>query len=346
MVSSNEKLYIKSQVVKINQGQISNIELSKFINYLKNLIHNHLYLYKTSFIKFVDQFGLDCVDISIDVAAELFKKNQNGEFTTIDNFIKSFNSPIEEISPDDFFLSFMALVRRITDFTIARNYSENDTFGYKILRNIRNHLPNEHLEIHNFLGENYIRVKLENNNHLPYLEFESFKKLFLSESANNNNIPELLLHLENCLMKLEEYRKEIKLIEAVILFKEVYLSINIENLSDENEKIVYDHHSDFIDLGNLKNKCLKIIQAKLFDYLNKNRFTENQIKAIYFAMEDILNDLIFNGGTQQSLINYLNKYIDTKEDEYKLNYKTKIEYLNKIIREEIIKYLTINNSSS
>lgn len=340
MISQKEKQYVKSQILKISNGQVDLLELSKFINYLKNLIHNHLYLKKLDFLKFISKYGLDSVDVSIEVLSEVFKKNQLGEFVTFKNFINNIKN-INEIKEDDLFISFMTLVRRITDVTISKIYAEYDQSGYKLLRNIRNHLPTEELELIKFCGENFIRLKNYNSDHLPYLEFEDFRCLFLSKRFNNAQIPELLKHLAETLILLTNYRKEIKLIDTVILFREVLHIMNFDdaNIDDENEYFVYDSASSSIDLILLKEKCLQIVQIKLFEYSQKNRFTYEQIRAIYFAFGDVIQDLLYNGGSQKSLYNYLKNYLPLTENDYITNFRTKIEYLNKIIRKKLMNYL-------
>lgn len=343
MISHKEKEHIKSQLLKISKGEAGIIEISRFINYLKNLVHNHLFLRKSSFLKNISQFVLDSIDVSIEVVAELFKRNNIGELITIKNFLNKLNSHPEKINADDFFQCFMGLIWKISEVTIAKIYSEYDEIGSKILRNIRNHLPNDQLELYYFCGENYIRVRFENNDHLPYLNFDEFKNTFLAHKIYGNNIPELLEYLADSLSSLKEYRKEIRLLEAVILFKEIYLNTVFNNklLNDENEYFFIDDLSINIDLEILKQKCLALIQTKLFNYSRKNRFTDAQIRAIYFSMQDILHDLLYNGGIQIPFLSYLRKYISLTENEYSLIFKTKIEYLNKIVRQEIINYLDI-----
>lgn len=343
MIPLEEKVYIKAQIIKTIKGQTNLYELSKFINYLRKLINNHIYLNKSTFLYYVSNFGLDANDISIEVLSELFIKNQNEEFITLLNFSNNLNQSIEEIKPESLFLSFMGLVRKITDTIFARTFIENDKIGAKIARNIRSHLPNEQLELFFFCGEYYIKQKFSNNESLPYLDFEEFKSSFLSLEIENLSIPNLLSYLSDSLNKLEQYRKEIRFIEAIIIFKEIYLKRNFENekITSENEYFIVNDISTTIDLEILKEKCLKLVRSKLFEYLSKNRYNAEQIQAIYLTMNDILKDLLYNGGFQKSFYEYLKKYYDITNEHYNSEFKTKVEYLSKIIRNEIIDY--INN---
>ncbi len=102
MISLEEKVYVKSQVIKIIRGEANLYELSKFINYLRKLINNHIYLNKSTFLYYVSNFGLDANDISIEVLSELFIKNQNEEFITLLNFSNNLNNQLNKLDQKTF----------------------------------------------------------------------------------------------------------------------------------------------------------------------------------------------------------------------------------------------------
>lgn len=335
-----EKLeHLKSYLIGISGKKILKHELSSFIAMTKAIIIPYLINTKSYFLSLSNQHGLDVNDIAIEIMGDLFVQNEDGCPVNINSFINSLNENIIEISADKLFLAYQSFLKKISDVYISRAYAELDPTGFRIMRNIKDTLPTNFFALRKSIrGTEIYATNSVEYDKLPYVSFEALQYIFLSRVEKKLTTRNLLELLYNILMELE-CRKEILLNDAVLLFKEYYeMGLEAVKLEDDlidNNRVLNDY-----EMKQLTGLVLNEIKGKiLIDYYAKSKLTEKQALGLYEAIKDILHDFINHGKNNLSYYDYLKKYIDIDKSEYCLKYKSKIEYMIKLIKEKYRCYL-------
>lgn len=332
---------LKNYFEKLHSKSITRSECAELINLSKKIIIPYLLNTKSHFLKLSNQHGLDVNDLAVDVVAEVFRQDCNGNFITLNNFISKLYNGLENTTDGEILIAYQSFLRKNANIQIARIYAELDPGGFKIQRNIKDALPTKNLGLRkNIIGNMIYVLNSEKYDYLPYLHFEEIEKEFLSRISENLSTKELLEIIYSILSEQEYFRKEINLTDAVILFKKYY---KIEQtLFQENELDLVPAESFFdkYELDNIFDEIIKKIKSKIFiDYFSKGKLTLEQSKSVACAVNDIAYDLIFIGHNHTSYYDYLSKYLTVDQNEYDLKFESKLEYLIKLVRQDIKNYL-------
>lgn len=330
---------LRAYFIGISEKRLNRRELGEFVAITKSIIISYLINTKSNFIHLSARNGLDITDVAIDIMGDLFIQDESGYLVNINSFINILNDSIYEIEGEKLFFAYQSFLRKVSDAYIARVYAELDPTGFKIKRNIKDTLPTENLALRKSIrGAEIYVIGSEDYDKLPYAGFDRLKAVFLSQIGKNHTTRDLLNILYQTVMQLD-CRKEILLNDAVLLFKEYYeMGLATVRLEDD----IFDINGVLNDyeIIQLKNLILNEIKSKiLIDYYAKSKLTEKQSRGLYEAVNDILHDFIAHGGNNLSYYDYLKKYIDIDKSEYNLRYKSKIEYMIKLLKEKCRYYL-------
>jgi hypothetical protein len=285
---------------------------------------------------------MDVSDLAIDILAEIFRQDSQGSLINIRNFLSKVDQSLDLIEDQNMFFAFYSFLKKISDIRVSELYSELDPIGFRILRNIKGALPTESL----FLKKSAtgLLITFKENGHdefLPYLNFQEFEIKFLSESPKINSAKSMLDVVESLLRDQNLYRKEIFINDLVAIVKK-HFNADKYFLDNENgfDELFSDSFLENYEVEDLFNKIIEKVRIKIYvDYFSKKKLTLAQTKALDGAVKDIVYDLVFYGKTNSSFHEYLTKYIDVEKNEYEMKFKSKLEYIIKLVKEDFKNYL-------
>lgn len=341
MIKRDELTKIYNLLKSTSDGNIRELELTHLITMSKNLISPYIFQTKKDFLFFASKIGFTVEDVCYDVLSKVFRKDNFGNFPTLISLFENLNKDSKNDEELNVFLAYQSLLRKITDITINELYAEIDPLGFKILRNIKYNLPNSKLNIRDsILGKLIYYVNIDND-HLPYIDIDAFQTFFFDNIELNRDTHYLLDRLADSLLCFEEYRKEIRLNDVVQIFKK-YFNVfeKIENDNEDDENIFSPTYFSTFQLDSpiLKQKLREITVQKLFIYYQKTLINKAQLQGLYYAVLDIIDDITSGIGLQCSLYNYINEHYKLSQTLYNSIFRNKIEYILKLIKEEILNY--------
>ncbi|MCR4417747.1 MAG: hypothetical protein NUV92_08390 [Ignavibacteria bacterium] len=342
MIKKEEYACILSLLNKCVNSNPPLSELSKLIAYIKKLILPYIFHTKKEFLYFSQRFGFTAYDLAMDVIVEFLRKNEEEKFIVIAKLIENFNQGNTEENLVDNFIKLQSLLRKICDNCVAKTYAEFDKEGAKLVRNIKNALPSKKLNYRKTFLDFVVYLENSTNNCTDLITYDELKHHFISNDKEKKNIPQLLEFLADRMEELNYKKGEILFNDVVKLFKTYYNLIQ-DNLEDDyyENSLSFEIDINSIDLQILEERISKKVKEILLSYLLNNKLTKDQIEAMFYTIKDIFYDIIKFNQVNYKFFDYFNQYYPCTSEEYNLKFKTKLEYLSKIVREQIIIYLNL-----
>jgi hypothetical protein len=223
-------------------------------------------------------------------------------------------------------------------------YAQTDPIGAKILRNIKDKVKeSDKLCIKKDLRGLKIEVKnfVDGNNSTDF----PIEQLLIEAKRNNRILTtsELLEHIYSNLQNQSEYKKSVYLFDIVLLFKNYFNSeyeFNYEYSEEKlNSKIDGNCFEEY-EMQNLKQKVENFIKEKIMvNYFLKGKLNKVEAEAIYLTIKDIICDWCTGFFSNNSIYEYFNSHFILSHDLYLKKYRTKIEYLVKLARDEFANFM-------
>jgi len=295
-------------------------------------------------MQLINRNGITIIDLAYDCIADAFGRNKELKFYSINQFINSLRDSVEIIEPANLFLAYKSYLIKIANAQLSKLYAQTDPIGAKILRNIKETVGQSNkLRITRDLKGLKIELKnYERGNHHPDFPIG---QLLLNIERNNRTLQtsELLKHIYNTLEKQSEFKKSVYLFDVVLLFKNYFNSeYNYDYEIDESSllsKIDGDCFEEY-EIQNLRQKVEYFIKEKIMiNYFLKGKLNKVEAEAIFFTMNDIICDWCSGIISKNSIYEYLKNHFSISHELYLKNYRTKIEYLVKLAREEFANYM-------
>jgi hypothetical protein len=287
-----------------------------------------------------NNFGININDLAIDSIAELFKKNDRGEFIEIKNYFNKY-IPVTNYSEEEILIAARRLVFSSVNHTLYRLYKAHDSSLSKIIRNIKNSVKNNSIGIvERHHGELVIVSSLNRNikEPLPQMPPELLSIEFYDRVLPNYTIPSMVNTLCEILNEQENYQKSFSVIETAKLIRNIFSS-DITTIShDQLEEILLKH-----DINILISKTLKQVDAFIkISYVDKLKVTTEFKSAYLKSIEEIfINEFSYGRNGNGNYFNILEKYIYGLDRQiYKNEHKNIFEYLVKIAKRKMKSLLT------
>ena len=325
---------LKSLLLKLLEGSISPSELSRLVEISRSLVETHLVYLRHNLNYLCSQQGLSITDLSYDCLADAFAKDDADTFVNIENFAASLRSELGGLPDHEVFAAFKAFLTRIADIQLARLYAQADPAGAKIHRNIRDcvkHHPGFSID-RDFRG---LILSLKNSDcleELPPYPSEELEAVMHQHARPEMKIPDLLSGLHNVLASQSRWRRSILLVELVQIVRGLYRG-EYSASADEQETLDGEGLSSF-EIQQLQNDVeIALKERILIGYLARGKLNRRQAEALFAAFHDMLTDWCL-GETGISLHEYLRGHLDVDDETYSSEYRTKMEYLLRVAREE------------
>ncbi|MCL4550286.1 MAG: hypothetical protein M1495_17165 [Bacteroidetes bacterium] len=288
--------------------------------------------------------GITLYDLAYDCIADVFEKDGANNLLTLKHFFSSLRQSVDELPSDEVYFAYKAMLLKIAYVQIAHLYAQLDPTGFKIQRNIKETVLKTEMFVtkQNVLGKVLVVAGNYETENLPYVDLIKLLKEFKERSLNKKTSTELLEVLYCWLKQQNEFRKEIKLSDAVYLFKSVF-EITDEKSSGETdsfEEMIANNFYETFEIEQITNNVLEKIKTRIFiDYYSRGKLTRQQSEAVYLSIADVVRDWISFGKNHVSFYDYLTKYLQINPEDYHDIIRDKFEYLIKQTRKEFALYL-------
>lgn len=301
-------------------------------SYLKN--------YYSAFLHLCTQNGLSEQDLGEDSILQIFARDETGKYYILKNFVDSLNSAFDETHQDEIFTAYQAFVHTTALRQLIKTYSEIDSTGAKLYRNIRDSIQKIDgiLMTRDYRGLVLKPTNHSSDEHLPAIPFGELEQRFVTNVTKPYTTPELLSTLMEVVQKENGYRNSIPVFHAVKLFKSHYSHIT-------NDEIETDKKIDLTGLSNfdhsiMKGEVYKTIRQKILTtYVVSGKINFDEANLLYQTVVDIVNEWFDNQEKRQTIYDYAYQNFGINESEYQQNWRTKIEYLVRIARNQLRMYL-------
>lgn len=319
-------------------------DITELVRISRVVIESHLRNSRNLSVSLCRAQGISMHDLAYDSIAEVFEKDGTNNFPILKHFFSSLSQSVDELPSDEVYFAYKAMLLKIAYAQIAHLYAQHDPTGFKIQRNIKETVQRTNMFVmrKTVLGKVLVVADNCESGNLPYVDLEKLLLVFTEKSSNKKTSAELLNVLCNCLMQQNEFRKEIKLSDAVYLFKSLF-EITDERSSDETdslEKKLSNNFYEHFEIEQITNKVLEKIKSRIFiDYYSRGKLTRQQSEALYLSITDVVRDWIVFGKNHVSYYDYLTKYIEIKPEDYHDIIRDKFEYLIKQTRKDFALYL-------
>lgn len=288
------------------------------------------------------RFGLNIDDLALDVIADLFARDGRGKFVEIHKYFKQLGD-LSKLSDDELFSATRRLVLNAVNVRCFKIYRELDPTLSKIIRNIKSTLHNHssvQIICHN--NENCIAPREYKNLllDLPLMPEELLSPEFYDRVPSKSSLRDMLAVIGDILEEQVHYKRILPLIGVAILIKEVYTT----NYTDGNAQgTIPPDQILFIDqIKSIANEAVKNLEATYSSkYIEKEKFTESELSAIFSALEEILiNHFCSIDGDPTSYYATLQKQLKgLNKDMYIGKYRVVFEYLAKMAKKEMSEIL-------
>ncbi len=144
--------------------------------------------------------------------------------------------------------------------------------------------------------------------------------------------PNLLEILHSVFKEKKCFYPSVLLIELVHIFKKIqsYEIINMENGLE-----IYCEDKTNYDIQQIRGEVEFILKQKLiFTYFYSGKLNIKEVEAYLRAFNDMFDDWCERFDSGASLYEYLNRHLPMNREEYENTYRSKMEYLLKIVQEE------------
>ena len=324
---------LKYLLISLLNDKLSAFEEAELVLLSRAIIESYLKTIRGSLIYLFTLHSDSIRDLAIDCISEAFARDQFNKFTKLEKFAKSLNQSLDDIPTTELFLAYKSFLTRISDIRIARMFGQIDPAGAKIHRNILSCAKKSSLFV---IEKDYRGLVLKPETDCLE-EFEEFPYELLETELLNRldsqlTIPKILTVFHNIVTQQNKFRRSVPVTVLVRVVKKIYTN-NFETIQDVE---IYDEYDlTDLDLENIRSEVEFVIKEKIFfTYLAKGKVNRIEAEAMFNAISDIFDDWCHCETAEFSVIEYLKKYIKINEKIYENNYRSKMEYLLRVAREE------------
>jgi len=294
-------------------------------------------------------------DVAIDCIADLFTRNEKGEFIQLQRYFG--NELSVEETPDD--MQILSMLRRLivkkTKQELSRIFKERDPEGAKIIRNIKVAIKNSEKFISfKEMGREFVCFKKntttinEGQETHKYNYFGTEKSVipekmlfqfFLEQYSPSDSISSMLDKMMEIVNGLDDFHNylAIDLISSII--REVTFQHVHEKLSDVDDNSPI-HEIQKKEIRRVNHSVVKLMHQKINNqYLSRNKITPQKANIYCMAISDFITELTQDKDTDSNY-KYLKRYIpELTQRSYREQERSIFEYLVKVTKKSLRKKL-------
>lgn len=323
------KVYGLQQLfIKARENQSTHCDVNTLVDTAFKMAVSNLRLMHRRIHKLILYEHLTIDNIAIDAIAPLFIKNETGILNQITDVYAAWEPPIQ--NEDDAVYFFNKLVSKRVEQHICFLLRQSDPFFSKILDSVNYIIKKNGYNKSSYLGSTYILpadLRYISGDVLQYQDMEQLPaELFKDKKYFIEHIFEFI-------------RRETNHFQAIPLNPLIFRLkvLNSELFRPENSTNTL---TVSLEIDSVINKALVKTFEKLENsYVSKGKLTPEERVKFEKALEDMVNDLR-DGGLNPGLYKYLKDHFSgLSEDEYNYKYHNILEYLVKLLKENIAELL-------
>ncbi len=128
---------LRNLLTEAAHGVIREHELARLIQICRAISETYIRTYRSSLLSVLSFHGITQSDLAIDSVAEMFARNERGEYFHFGDFLSSFGNNLGNIDDVGLYNAFRAFTWKIANAQVSRSYAQHDPAGARISRNIR-----------------------------------------------------------------------------------------------------------------------------------------------------------------------------------------------------------------
>ncbi len=314
----------KSQILNL----FSTLDCQQSINNLVEICFkialNHLRFNYKKVQRIILRDEISLEDIAIDSITSLFERDQPGCFKNILEPFNSWQPPIKTEEEALFFLT--KLVQKRADQHISHLLRESDPLFSKLADSVNYLLKKYSYRKTSYFGTIFIINSLTENISGKTIPIEEFEKLPAKLFTEKKNL------LQNIFLYLNSETSYVSAIPFnALIHKLKELNTALYNISESTTE-----QNDNIEINSIIALALNKTIQKLDDtYISKEKLSIDEGEKFRKAMMDISRD-IKDGGVNPGLYKYLLAHFQSLDEEtYKQKYHNILEYLLKVLKQNI-----------
>ncbi len=275
--------------------------------------------------------SLSVDDLALDCVADLFSRNEQGNFTQLQVYMRGIDP--ERMTEAELTAHLRRLVFAKVNQGIFRVYHEIDPSLSRIIRNIKlsvNALEN--FTTINRFGETYLVPSATDPlEHLPLIEPVMIREELGRLAGKNATIPELLAYLSRCLQEQAEYSRMVSIVQVALIIRSLYSN----GPPDEEATTNSDGAVSVLDAADIiRAACLWVKVRATKKYVDSGKVAA-PVFGHYFSVIEaaLLQSITEKEADDAGYFAELSKLVpELTPEEYRARHKSRLEYLGRIAR--------------
>jgi hypothetical protein len=327
--------HLRDLLLEVVGGSPSNSSISALCRRCQALASAFLFSLLRKGSLRLSECGISPRDVAIDCIADLFAMDENGHLVQIERYFAGID--ISTSSTEELLGHLRRLVFSSVNRGLFRIYNEIDPVAGKILRNVKLALQAPALfKIVEHVGEPWIvPTAVETLEHLPAYSDEELARDLSLATRGKVSTPELLASLSLILRSQNIRRRSVRLMSVVHAIRRLLATPQppLDALNAAEANLVQDDA-----LAIIKRACEKVKEKKRDRYF-LGKLIKADIFDTYFSIIEsrMIAELLESDKEGKSYYASLRcLHPGLQRDEYNRIHKSIIEYLGRLVREEVI----------
>lgn len=273
-------------------------------------------------------------DLAWDFIAEIFQKDEAGNFTTLQEYFGS--SDLDAVGDHDLFIELRKLVFTKVDDGIFRYYGERDPSLKKIIRNIKLSIRNSGSKKEIYYENGFLIVANGKAQELPTMPEDFMRIKLCSRLEEQMQIPQILTCTIDILQNQNEYRRRFSLVILAKIIRESFVLIHDHN---EPKTLIPAAEKQLLkkDVEKLLNRSVNKVKNDVASgYVKRRKINPDHVNVYFETAADIVyDDLTEQSGLSQfdRIKNYLE---DLEYEQFRQNHRSVLEYMVRLIRKDLV----------
>jgi hypothetical protein len=282
--------------------------------------------------------GLKTSDLAYDCIADLFARNERGEFLYWQSYFAAY--PLHQLTDEEILAHLRRLIASRVHQALFHLYEDFDPSLGKILRNVK--LAVQGLSVFeecSRLGEPCLQPT-EANPLLEELEFDAagIEQLLHLYALRFENIPTLLSRLALALREQEERSRRVRLMAVALGIRSFYTSRFQLKESTELEFVSLDS----TEIRRAVSSGITSVRESVAKKYSETKSLSSEVLEVYFNIIQtrLLNYLANTDGNPDSLWKIFQQHLpQIGLKEYKDVHRSRLEYLSRLVQKQTLEEL-------
>ncbi len=280
-----------------------------------------------------------CVeDLALDCVADLFSRNSEGGFVQLQVYLRG--TEVEKMADEELMAYMRRLIFAKVNQGIFRIYHDVDPSLSRLIRNIKISIHAlENFMVVDRFGESFIvPTACDPLEHLPLIEAAALQEALRQTVGKSETVPNLMAHLSRYLREQDEYCRLVPLVQVALIFRSLYSATQVEDATPSDAEMAATV-SDATEV--ISRTCRWVRDRAQKKYVESGKVCAEMFAHYFTVVETaLLHTIVDRDGDDVHYYDELSKLVPgLSKEEYRINHKSKIEYLGRITHRRALKEL-------